>query len=517
MKVNKLLPLAINKQRAGNLKAAESLYKKILKKQPDNIDVLHMLGVIYSQFGNYDLAIKNIRKVLQLNPNNAQAYYNLGNIFRNKGRFDDAVSAYQKALKIDPNFTSAYYNLGIIWEEKREFDKAIECYQETLQLNPDMASAYCNLGNIFQKMFQYDRAIPYYEKALKINPRLIEAYMNIGNILQWKGQIDDAISCYRKSIEMDEKHADSHWNLGHALITKGDFKEGWKECEVWWQLEGRHHCGISKPMWDGSDIAGLTVLLKFFGGFGDTIQFCRYAPMMAQHGAKVIIECQKGLTSLLKSLEGVCEVIEEGDKIPEFDIFCPLMRLPIIFDTTPETIPSTVPYLSADPELVKNWRNKVQNDNSRLKVGLVWNAGPGFIAQIKSFPLRTYEPLFHLKDVTFYSIQKGELDKETRDTINDMGLIDYTEEIHDFGDAAALIENLDLIISVDTSVAHLAGALGKVVYTLIPFEPIWQWLLYREDSPWYPTMRLFRQPSHGDWESVIAEVSGALIKLLESN
>ena len=299
-------------------------------------------------------------------------------------------------------------------------------------------------------------------------------------------------------------------------MMKGNFKEGWKEYEVWWQLKGIRDFNIAQPMWDGSDIAGLTILLKFFGGFGDTIQFCRYVSMISQRGAKVILECQKGLASLLKSLNGVGDVIAQGEKIPAFDIFSPLMRVPIIFDTTLETIPAEIPYLSVDSDLAKNWQNKVQNDNSQLKVGLVWRAGSGVIAQIKSFTLKTYEPLFHLKDITFYSLQKGELEKETKAIINDMGVFDYTEEIRDFADTAALIENMDLIISVDTAVAHLAGALGKLVYTLIPFEPIWQWLLQREDSPWYPTMRLFRQPSHGDWESVIAKVKDELIKLLNN-
>jgi hypothetical protein len=246
-------------------------------------------------------------------------------------------------------------------------------------------------------------------------------------------------------------------------------------------------------------------------GLGDAIQFIRYIPLVVQRGAKLIVECRKELASLFRNVSGVKQVIKAGEQLPAFDVYCPLLSLPLRFNTTLKTIPADIPYIKADAVLFQKWKNRLSDDNPKLKVGLVWAGRPTFkLSHLKECPLRMFSPLAQIKDITFYSLQKGNGSEQAKNPPEGMNLIDYTDEIQDFSDTAALIENLDLVISVDTSVAHLAGAMGKPVWTLLPFSPDWRWMLKREDSPWYPTMRLFRQPSHGDWKPVIERVKKEL-------
>ena len=306
----------------------------------------------------------------------------------------------------------------------------------------------------------------------------------------------------RKPCILSPDNAVFHWNLSLALLLSGNFEEGWKEYEWRQKVKDFPNRIVSQPLWDGSDIAGQTILLQAEQGYGDTIQFIRYASMVAQRGANVIVSCQNELTSLLKKVDGIHHVAGYHEPIPEFDVYCPLLSLPLIFHTTVESIPAHVPYIKPEPSLFQHWRAKIQNHVSRLKIGLVW-AG----REQRSCPLELFTPLAEIHYSTFYSLQKGEAAEQAKNPPEGMKLIDYTEDIHDFSDTAAFIENLDLVISVDTAVAHLAGALGKPVWTLLPFVPDWRWLLNRDDSPWYPTMRLFRQPSPGDWESVIARIA----------
>ena len=304
-----------------------------------------------------------------------------------------------------------------------------------------------------------------------------------------------------------------------ALLLSGNFIEGWKEFD-WRRKIGSisFQRDFSQPIWNGSEIAGLTILLCAEYGFGDTIQFVRYAPLVAERGARVIVECPKELTSLIKNCEGAHQVIAYGEQLPEFDTYCPLLRLPLVFHTTLETIPAKLAYISVDLMLVEKWRDKFSHNNSKLKIGLAWGGRPRYrTLRHRSCSFEIFSALSNLDDTAFYSLQKGEAAKEAKHPPTGMNFYDYTQEIKDFSDTAALIENLDLIISVDTAVAHLAGALGKPVWTLLPFAADWRWLLEREDSPWYPTMRLFRQPSHGDWEAVISRVFDHVRRKISAN
>jgi FKBP-type peptidyl-prolyl cis-trans isomerase 2 len=457
---------------------------ELRKDQNAAADELYAKGVALQDKGETDEAISYYRKAIGQNPNHAAAYYNLGVAFQGKGLVDQAILYYEIAIGLKQTFTEAHHNLGVAFNEKAQFDEALMCFQRVLQLKPDHAGAFYNLGNT----------------------------------LVAKGRFEEAMASYKKAIEINPGHADAQWSLGLINLRLGNFEEGWKGYEWRWKLKDvMPKRDFSQPLWDGSDIRERTILIHAEQGFGDTIQFIRYATLVARRGAKVLVECQKELVSLLGNTEGVSQVIAQGERIPDFDVHCPLLSLPLIFKTKVDAIPAEIPYISADPDLVQKWRNKIIQDKSAVKVGLVWAGNPKLkFGHSRSCPIETFTQLAQRNDVSFYSLQKGEADEQAGNLPEGIKLIDTAEEIHDFSDTAAIIENLDLVVSIDTAVAHLAGALGKRVWVLLPFVPDWRWMMNREDSPWYPTMRLFRQTKSGDWESVIALVKDSLNDLPRS-
>ena len=547
MDVGEKFTSAFEKYNEGNLSQAETLLKEIAHVQPDNTEALFLLAEISYRSGNRDAAVHYIRNALKHDPAKAEAYSNLGFILQEKGQPDEAVQCYRKALQINPHLLEAYLNLGNVFKEKGEFDEAIRCYQSALQLNPDLPDAYSNLGLAFQKAGRPDEAIEYCQKAVERNPRDANMYYNLGIAFQENGQLDEAVPCYqkasrlapddagiynnlafalqenrrpyeaipyyRKALQLDPAYATAHWNLSLALLLTGNFREGWREYEWRWgtQYLAASRRNFTQPLWDGSDIRGRTILLHAEQGFGDTIQFIRYVPLVAERGAGIVFECCRELAALLRGVGGVGQVVVRGEEPPAFDVHCPLLSLPSAFDTTIETIPSIIPYVAADAVLTEKWRAKIKKDDAEIKIGFAWAGNPGFKQnRYRNIPLERFLPLTEVPGVAFYSLQKGGEAEEAKNPPAGMKLFDHTEDISDFSDTAAFIENLDLIISVDTVIAHLAGALGKPVWTLLPFSPEWRWLLDREDSPWYPTMRLFRQTSFGDWQSVIARAAAEL-------
>lgn len=546
MNIDDKLQAAFEYFQKGNLEQAELACKDILQLQPDNSDVLHLLGVISYQQGKHDLAVQYINKSIEADPCNASAYYNLGTVFRENAQLDEAVDSYKKAINIDPANAASYNNLGIALKEKGLIEEAISCYQKALELNPDMIAVYYNMGSISQEKGQFDDALSYYGRAAELDNRNPAVHNSLGLVLKEKGLLDEAISHYQKAVEYGPDNAAFHNNLGIALketcrldkavvhfeksfniepndtalnqifdiseliLQKGDLKKGWS---LYWKFNDSywHEHIPNKPMWNGNEVRGLTIVLQSDAGLGDAIQYVRYAPLVAGRGAKVILNCQKETVSLLKNVKGLNKIVTDIT-LSQFDLFIPIRRLPLVFGTTLETIPSDNPYIKADPELVRKWKEKIRHDRSKLKVGLVWAAGHG--DRNRSCPLELFSPLSELTGLTFYSLQVGEDAGKAKNPPEGMKLVDYTEGIKDFSDTAAIIENLDLTISVDTAVAHVAGALGKPVWTLLPFIVDSRWLLDREDSPWYPTMRLFRQPSPGNWESVIDRVAENLCDIL---
>jgi tetratricopeptide (TPR) repeat protein len=555
MDINNALQLAFQYHQQGNLQQAELIYKNILKSSPHNYHVLNCLGNVLQEQHRYDDAIEFYQKAIMLNPNDFRTYYNLADAFFEKGELEKAIFNYKEALKINPDFPWAYNNLGLTLkdigqldeaiihfqkaielspnfvlainnlgnalENKEQFDEAISCYQKALQLNPNLPDVYNNIGAILQEKEQFDEAVIHLEKALNLDPAFYKAYLNLSGISLKKQNIHEAVSFLKKALKVNPNDADGHFYLGCAFLLSGNFKQGWEEYEWRWKSKdfNKRSCfhkpsNFSKPILNGLDIEGHTVLIYAEQGLGDEIQFIRYAPLVSQLGAKVIIECHKELSTLLQSTEGVEEFIVQGKSLPYFDMQCPLLTLPLVFNTSLDNIPLKVPYVSVNSMLIQKWKNKIQHDNSNFKVGLVWYGNPKHKNdRNRSIPFAYFAPFAKFSDIAFYSLQKGNSAKQSMNPHIGMRFIDLTEEMHDFSETAALIENLDLVITVDTAVAHLTGALGKPVWVLLPFAPDWRWLLNREDSPWYPTMRLFRQPAPGDWNSVIAKVRDELVNL----
>jgi tetratricopeptide (TPR) repeat protein len=477
MTVNNLIQSALQRYQSGDFQQAKYTCMKILKEQPDNAAMLYLLGVVYAQLEEYNLAIQYLIRSLQLDVTNARAYLALGGLFHQKGQLDEAINYYQKAVVIDPYFADAYADLGNAFHDKEQIDEAINCYQQALLLNPGDFETHNTIGSLFKQKMRVAEAIVHFQGAIQLNPGFIEAHANL---------------------------------YGMHLLT-GNFQEAWKEIEWRNKLKEYYHPGFYQLRWDGSDISERTILIyneQEDKGYGDTIQFLRYIPLVAKRGAKIVILCQKELLPLVQTVEGVEEVIADSELPPHFDVHCNFFSLPSIFNTTLDSIPIKIPYITVNPLLVQSWKNKVREDNSDHKIGLVWSADPKHSRfGNRSFSIELLSPLAYLKDITFYSLQKGNAAEQAINHPKDMKFVDYTEEIKDFSDTAALIENLTLIISVDTAVAHLAGAIGKPVWILLPFAPDGRWMLNRDDSPWYPSMRLFRQPSSGDWESVIANIA----------
>jgi FKBP-type peptidyl-prolyl cis-trans isomerase 2 len=442
----------------------------------------------------------------------ADESYKKGIALQDKGQIDEAISYYQKAVGQNPNHTGAYYNLGVAFQEKGLIDQAILYYEIAIGFNQEFTEAHHNLGVAFNEKGKFDEALSCFQRVLQLKPDHAGAYYSLGNTLVAKGQFNDAMQSYKKAIEINPGHADAQWSLGLINLRLGNFEEGWKGYEWRWELKDvMPKRDFSQPLWDGHDISGRTILLHAEQGFGDTLQFIRYAPLVAQRGAKIVVECQKELVSLLKDTDGVSRVIARGEELPDFEVHCPLLSLPLVFGTKLKTIPAKIPYVNTDPALVRKWRSKIEQDKSAVKVGLVWAGNPKLkFGHSRSCPIGTFSKLAQRSDVVFYSLQKGEAEGQAKNPPEGIKLIDTSEEIHDFSDTAAIIKNLDLVISIDTSAAHLAGSLGKPVWVLLPFVPDWRWMTTREDSPWYPTMRLFRQPAAGDWESVINHIKDAL-------
>jgi Flp pilus assembly protein TadD len=477
--IQQTFDLALQHHKAGRLREAGQLYRQVLAQQAENTDAIHNLGKIALQVGRNDVAVVLIRRAISLRPNYAEAHYNLGNALKDQAQFDEAIAAYRQAIALRPNYTDAHNNLGIALREKGELNEAISAYRQAIALRSNYAEAHNNLG-----------------EALKEN-----------------GQLDEAIAAYQQAIALNPNLPEAHNNFSYALLCRGDFQQGWQELEWRWKCNFSHfpRRNFTQQQWDGCRLEGRTILLQTEQGLGDSLQFIRYFHPVAQRAGRIVIECQAELQRLLQTMARGCQVVARGQPLPAFDLHCPLLTLPRIFGTTLANIPNTVPYLHADAEDAGRWQHRLAEHCPVVKVGLVWAGDPNNPNdRNRSMKLGRLAPLGKVPGVSFFSLQKGAAAAQAKTPPPGLELVDWSDELKDFADTAALIANLDLVIAVDTAVVHLAGAMGKPVWTLLPYVPDWRWLLEREDSPWYPTMRLFRQSAWGDWDSVIRRVAAEL-------
>jgi hypothetical protein len=381
-------------------------------------------------------------------------------------------------------------------------------------LKPGYAEAYNNLANVLAEKAEVEQAALLYHTALKHNNRYVAALNNLGKISREQHFLEASREYYRRALDIDPDEAESHWGLAHLLLLQGDFEQGWKEYEWRWGLASCSGQQESRrPMWDGSDLAGRTILLSTEQGMGDALQFIRYVPMVADLNGRIIVHCQRDLASLFASLRGVSAVIPRGEPVPPFDVHCPVMSLPLVFGTRLATIPSLVPYVHPRAAVIKRWQRRIAPYRDAFRVGLVWAGSPTHTNdKQRSLHLSTLAPIFDVPGVQFFSLQKGEAREQARQLPSRVTILDWTDDLVDFEETAGFVRTLDLVIAVDTAVAHLAGALGKATWLLVPHAPDWRWLLNETTSRWYPTMRLYRQPSPAAWSSVIADVMRDLSK-----
>jgi len=449
---------------------------------------------------------------MQATPSAARQRFDAALHHLRAGRANEAELLFRQVLAVDPHHAESLHLLGVIAYQTGRPDMAVDLIGKAIASDPTNASSHSNLGNLLQQQERLDEAIACYRRALALKPDFSQALNNLANALKARNGPADAIASYHGAIRLRPDDPEVHYNLGMALLACGDMAAGWEEYEWRWKTPQMSPARpqFAQPQWRGEAAEGRTVLIHAEQGFGDTIQFCRYAPLVAARGFRVILEVPTPLRRLLRTLPGIDRFMVDGEARPPFDLHCPMLSLPLALRTTLATIPAAVPYLHADAALVSDWGARLAMLETRgPRIGLVWAGNPRkqLIAAAATDRRRSIRPelltsFINVPERQFFSLQKdGPAPPEH------FRLIDFMDEMADFADTAALIANLDLVISVDTSVAHLAAALGKPVWLLDRFDACWRWLTGRRDSPWYPGLRLYRQPRPGDWDSVLAEVT----------
>jgi tetratricopeptide (TPR) repeat protein len=503
------LSTAMQHHQAGHLSEAERLYHEVLQQQPDQANALYLLGLIAHQNGNLEAAIQWYQKSLASYPNSAETHNNLGAALQQQGKLERAIVHFQSALRLKPNNPNANINLGVILQQKGNLEAAIARYQKAIRLNPNLPEAHRNLGQALKEQGELEQAISHYQIVLQLIPNYPEASEDLANALQEQGKTGEAIALLDRAIALHPDHDKLRGSRIRAKLISGNLRAGFAEYDSWRLGSMSQPRPFTQPVWDGSDLDGKSILLyaETGSGLGDTIQFSRYVPLVAQQGGRVIVECQPPLVRLLKQLDGAATVVASGEALPAFDTQASLLSLPHLCNTSLATIPAQVPYLTPTQPTGSSPRSQ---SSSPRKIGFVWGGDPDHLNdRDRSCPLNEFRAFLGKPGMMFYSLQKGPHSTELL-TVSDIPIEDLSDRLHDFADTAAVVAELDLVISVDTSVAHLAGAMGKPVWVLLSFASDWRWLMHREDSPWYPTARLFRQSRHNNWAEVCHRVAAAL-------
>jgi Flp pilus assembly protein TadD len=477
--IKQALDLAMQHQGAGRFNEAEQIYRQILNFQPGHFYAMHNLGLIARQTKRHDLAVNLLGQAVAIEPQVPEAHYNLGIALGEQGRLDDAVAAYQRAIA----------------------------------LKPDLSQAHNNLGYALTELGRYPEAMAALQRATSLDSRNPEAWTNLGRVLHEMGELDQAIAAHRRALALKPNDPQIHWNLALALLASGQFAEGWEEFEWRLKLTSMNlDRNFPQPYWNGQDISGQRLLVYTEGGFGEALCFIRLLPLISGMAGQVIVECQRDLMRLFADVPGVERWVARGEALPAFDCRISLVSLPKLLGIRLESIPNSVPYLRAPGNVARSGVARVAEDGMK-NIGLCWAGSSGGVRH-RSRHISLFAPLAKVMGVRFFSLQKGQ--EGNQSPPDGMQIINHTRELNDFADTAALIQNLDLVISVDTSIVHLAGALAKPVWVLIPFAPDWRWMSGREDSPWYPTMRLFRQRDREDWGGVMARVADELSVWVEN-
>jgi tetratricopeptide (TPR) repeat protein len=572
-RVAELFAAGLAHHQAGRLAQAETHYREVLAAQPDHADALHLLGVIASRVGRHDVAVDLIgRAIAQVRdqvrnhggdnagdhshlhanlglalaglkrfdealasferalahvpakwtpvrrqehaPNvvvradHAEALCHRGDTLRQLGRLDEALASYDQALAARPDFAAAFSDRGNVLKAMQRFPDALASYDRALALRPDFSGALSNRAVTLVALDRLDEALASCDRALALEPDSIEALINRAGALQELRRFDEALATYDHAVALAPDSAAAQANRALLLLLTGDFARGWPAYEWRRKLPGFDGRVFAAPAWSGEDIAGQRLLIHAEQGFGDTIQFARYAPLAAARGADVTLAVQASLAPLLADLPGVA-VIADRDPLPPFDRHCWLLSLPRAFATTLDTIPDGGPYVAAPADRVTAWAPRLPHNG--LRIGLAWSGHPANTKDHeRSIPFAHFAPLLAVAGAHFVSLQKDVRPADADAFHQCNGILDLGTDLRDFADTAAVIANLDLVITVDTAVAHLAGAMGKPVWVLLPRTPDFRWLLDRDTSPWYPSARLFRKAGMDTWDAVIARVAAEL-------
>ena len=493
--------------RLGQSRGARDAFITALKLRPNFAEAHLNLGNLYYSRGLFPAAAAHYQSALRVRPGYAKACNNLGNALSRLNRITEAVACYRRALSLKPDSAAAYHGLGNALAERKEWTQALQCLQRAIELNPVSADIHNSLGNLHYSWKNMEEAALHYRHAIEIDSSYARTHVNLGNALLALGRHAQARSMYERGLALDPASPGALYNLALARLRNGEFARGWREYESRWIFEELRlrRRNLRAPLWRGEPLNGKTILLHAEQGLGEAIQFARFVPLVAARGGRVILEVQPPLLRLLQSLPGVERVIPRGEVLPSFDRHCPLMSLPLAFGTTPETIPSPEGYLSAEPD------PQCVAPSENLRIGIAWAGNLQHKGDAtRSMPLECLAPLAGVPGLSLISLQKGAGIEQLAPLKERLPIHDAASAHVDMLETARLIRTLDLVLSVDTSIAHLAGAMAKPVWIMLPWVADWRWMEQRDNSPWYRSVRLFRQSAAGDWASVADQIAAAL-------
>jgi tetratricopeptide (TPR) repeat protein len=516
--VSQMFDEAVARHRAGEAAAAEALYRAVLALQPGQAQAAYNLGILLHAQRRFAESIAAYRHATTAIPGYAEAFCNLGVVLQDDGKLADALAAYEQAIALRPDFAMAHCNLGVALKAAGRLDEAVAALHRAIVLQPDYDFAFANLAAALLEQGKPEEAVIACRRAVAINPAMPMAQFNLATALKHLCQLDEAADVFRRAIALNGDFAEAHFSLGQTLLLAGDLAAGWPEYEWRWRLKdyawlSNIHGSFSQPRWTGEDLRGRTVLIYAEQGLGDAIQYVRYLPRVVAAGGKVVLAVHPPLRRLFADMADVTLVNLDSVPLPPFDVHCPLLSLPLLCRTTLPTIPAEVPYLRADADEIARWRARIGGGGPR--VGIVWAGNPTQTGdRFRSPRLAAVRPLFDVPGINFVVLQVGPGRQDLATHPLPPHVLDLGAEITDLAETAAIMAGLDLVVTSCTAPLHLAAALGVPTWGMIPASPHFAWLLDRSDSPWYPTLRLYRQATYGtDWSGVVGRIVGDLARL----
>ena len=499
------------------LEDALSDYDLAILVKPDYAEAYFNRGNVLQDLQQYDAAMQSYEQAIHIKSNYAEAYYNRGNVLQSLNQFEQSILNYDLAIGFNPNYALAYLNRGNAYKALERLEEALSSYDKAISIHPNNEVSYSNRGNVLKDLGRFTEALSSYDAAIRLKPDYPEAYSNRGLTLQALKRLDEALSDYAKAIRINLHCPEANFNLSLCNLLMGNFNDGWTGYE--WRRKNLHASKLAEishlpePLWLGDgQINGKTILLHAEQGLGDTIQFFRYVSLVAQLGATIILEVQRPLLKLFSPLKGVSQIVAKGDHLPSYDLQCPLLSLPLAFKTELHSIPPAIQCISNSTEKIAFWQGLL-GEKTRPRVGIAWSGNPSHNND-RNRSITLAQLLPYLPDrFEYVCLQKEIRPIDSTPLSSRPDIKFFGDQFIDFCDTAALCELMDLVISVDTSVAHLAGTLNKPTWVLLPYSPDWRWLLNRDDSPWYPSVTLFRQDTIGHWDQALETVKNALVLL----